>query len=56
MKSQVGITGWIIGNAEYSKCQPTDIQQRICKRNDEIGFFKVEYCQWRYPNLWNTNF
>ena len=31
MKSQVGIAGWIIGNAEYSKCQPRDFEQRICK-------------------------
>ena len=33
MKSQVGIVRWIIGNAEYSKCQPTDFEQRICKIN-----------------------
>jgi hypothetical protein len=24
--------------------------------NDKIGFFKAEYRQCRYPNLWNTNF
>ena len=33
MKSQVGTVGWIIGNAEYSKCQPIDFEQRICKSN-----------------------
>jgi hypothetical protein len=33
MKSQVGKAGSIIGNAEYSKCQPIDFEQRISKRN-----------------------